>query len=48
MTDKPEEPIPKCPACGTPCVREKKVLAGVKYELEVWVCPEKRKESCLT
>ncbi len=40
------EDIPKCPICGSGCVREtKKLKSGI--EVIVWVCSKKEKPACL-
>jgi len=42
----PEHP-PRCPACGSICERETKVLKSTGITAQVWVCPEKKKPGCL-
>jgi hypothetical protein len=49
--EKEQENIPTCPACGSICIREKKVLTktGIKnHEVEIWVCSEQKNKSCLS
>jgi hypothetical protein len=40
-------PPPRCPGCGAVCIKETKVLKASGTTVEVWVCSEKKKPSCL-